>query len=428
MTPSRARPAPPFSPRAADPAEENRETEAFQSAAETSVSPLARRVEGGAPTLARPRAVPTICVGFLTPNLLLGGAEYWILGLLRRLDPRAFSLGGVAMMNNAPSELEVCREAASCTRIYGGPLHDCPADRAPDRCLVLRFPSLRDALAKVAADSDILIVWGLSHLDRYLGGLGFPGPIVLVSHGCGPATEKMLASSETFASHLVGVSAAAAASFHSKRVAVLHDGGDHERCRVTRSRDRTRDEWGALPTEKLVGYVGRFSWEKNPLAAARAVRRLGAGYRAVYIGSGWKEHEVKAAVLQLAPNAIFVPPVKQVGDALAALDAFVLASPSEGFSLSLTEAWLCGLPTVATRVGAIPELERAHGRLVVPVSVDASDEELSCAVRRALGEENRAVVERAREVAWRHYTADAMAKRWSDFLLQIYRPACPTLQ
>ncbi|OYV68294.1 MAG: hypothetical protein B7Z74_08470, partial [Deltaproteobacteria bacterium 21-66-5] len=232
---------------------------------------------------------------------------------------------------------------------------------------------------------------------------------------------------------------AAAAAFRDPRAIVIHNGADTARCAVTLPREETRRRWGAAEGDVLLGYVGRFSWEKTPLAAALAARELNEGrsaeqvyfggpalasslvppYRAVYIGGGAHEDEVKAQARAIAPNSIFVPPVEQIGDALAALDVFVLASRSEGFSLALTEAWLCGVPAVATRVGAVPELEASHAQLVVPVRVEASAQELAAAVRRAVSPDGRAVAERAKRVAWQHYTAQAMADRWSEFLVGV---------
>lgn len=246
---------------------------------------------------------------------------------------------------------------------------------------------------------------------------------MLVSHGAGSWTETILETSRDAADWLVGVSRPAAASFRAADATVIHNGGDHDRCRVTMPRESVRQAWGARIGECLVGYVGRYSWEKNPAAAAAAVRRLGPPYRAVYVGSGWKQEEVIACVRRLTPNAIFVPPMTDIGNVLNALDVMVLASPSEGFSLVLTEAWLCGTPAVATRVGAVPELEAIHGQLVTPVPVRATAEELAAAVKTAIAPENGSVVERAKSVAWRHYTARAMADRWTEFLSQIASPA-----
>jgi glycosyltransferase involved in cell wall biosynthesis len=277
-----------------------------------------------------------------------------------------------------------------------------------------------DAVARLAADSDVLIAWGLANLGDCLAGLPFRGRVVFVSHGACSWTRSLLATSAPAAHHCVAVSRAAAAPFGRRDVTVLHNGADADRCRQTRHSAEVRAQWGASPTEVLVGYVGRFSWEKNPLAAARAAQALGPGHRAVYVGTGWQEAEVKRDVLALAPDTIFVPPVTQIGDALCALDALVLASPSEGFSLALCEAWLCGLPTVATRVGAVPELEDEYGSLVVPVPVDPTPSQLGQAIRIAFSVETLPTVERARHMAWKHFTAEAMAARWTRFLTRVH--------
>ena len=97
----------------------------------------------------------------------------------------------------------------------------------------------------------------------------------------------------------------------------------------------------------------------------------------------------------------------------------MLASRSEGFSLALCEAWMCGVPTVATPVGAVPELKEQFGRLTVPVPIDPSEAELARAVRRAVSPENRVVVDHAQMVAQKHFTAEAMGRRWTDYVLKM---------
>lgn len=446
-------------------------------------------------------------VGFVTPNLVLGGAERWVLNMLRYLDGERISLSGVCLLSAAPADLEMCLEASQFAPVFGGPVArsgDRPEQGAEDRPEqqvvarpvdqpqqgdppehgavasspphlvalssplghrhgsapatgarsgdrleqdsppVIRLGSVREALAALCQRSDVIVAWGSAHFARLMAEQRFAGQVVVVAHGSAPSTVEMLASSQHAAHQLVGVSRASAAAFCNPRASVIHNGADAERCAVTVPREETRRAWGAAAGEILVGYVGRFSWEKNPLAAAVAVRELNWGaqrrtaeggyatfastaeggcatFRAVHVGGGAQEEDVKAKVRQIAPESIFVTPVEQIGDALAALDVFVSAAPSEGFSLALTEAWLCGVPTVATRVGAVPELEELHGQMVVPVSVGAGQAELATAVRRALSAENRPVVERAKQVAWRHYTAEAMGQRWTEFLVNVGR-------
>ena len=377
-------------------------------------------------------------VGFVTPNLVLGGAERWIVNLLRYLDRERVVPAGVALLNAAPADARMCAEAAEFAPLFGGPdgtrphpspLPDGEGEKDPhtgplregEADGVIRFESAEAALEALCQRSDVIVAWGSGHFARLMAARRFSGEVVIVAHGSAPSTARMLDGGKYAAQHLVGVSKAAAAAFRDSRAVVIHNGADHARCAPTVPRDETRRQWGAAQADLLLGYVGRFSWEKNPLAAALAARELGGRFRAVYVGGGAHENEVEAEVCAIAPNSIFVPPVEQIGDALAALDVFVLASPSEGFSLALTEAWLCGVPAVATRVGAVPELEELHGQMVVGVRVGASPGELAVAVRRALGPEGQAVAERAKRVAWQHYTAQAMAERWSEFLVKVGR-------
>lgn len=363
-------------------------------------------------------------MGFVTPNLVLGGAERWILNMLRYLDGDRIALSGVCLLNAAPADLEMCIDASQFAPVVGGPIFAAPGseqrlEQSPDSPPVIRLDSAFGALAVLCRRSDVIVAWGSQHFARLMAAQHFAGQVVVVAHGSAVSTVQMLRTSREAAHHLVGVSRAAAAAFQDPRARVIHNGADSARCAATMPREETRRRWGVSVGETLIGYVGRLSWEKNPLAAAQAVCELGPGHRAVYVGSGVHEEEVKARVRQIAPNSIFVPPIEQIGDALAALDVFLLASPSEGFSLALTEAWLCGVPAAATRVGAVPELEELHGQMVVPVSVGASPAELAAAVRRAVAAEGQAVARRAQAIAERHYTARAMADRWSEFLTSI---------
>ena len=69
-------------------------------------------------------------------------------------------------------------------------------------------------------------------------------------------------------------------------------------------------------------------------------------------------------------------------------DLFVLPSLSEGFPLTLLEAWAAKLPVVATRVGELPYLIRdeINGYLVEP----GSTQKLALAIVRALKNRNLA--------------------------------------
>ena len=199
---------------------------------------------------------------------------------------------------------------------------------------------------------------------------------------------------------------------------IIPNGVDPQRCEPLRQRDDVRREWGLLLHEIAVGFLGRLSPEKNPLAISHAVRALGPGYRAVYVGKGYGE-DMRPAARDLTPDAIFVPPMQQVGDALHALDCLIMASPAEGFSLALLEGLMAGLPVVTTPVGGVPDLQQDHGLSLTTVPVHPTPIQLATAVQQAISSVNRVFVQRAQAVAMNDYTARTMAQRWANFLQKI---------
>jgi hypothetical protein len=112
-----------------------------------------------------------------------------------------------------------------------------------------------------------------------------------------------------------------------------------------------------------------------------------------------------------------------VGSALAAFDVFSHPSEHEGFSNSIAEAWLAGVPTVYTRdTGAIPDL----GELGVSVGPQADGAELAMALQRAYGDQ--AMVQRARQVIQSRFLIHHNVQRWTDYLLQVAgEPSRPRL-
>lgn len=100
----------------------------------------------------------------------------------------------------------------------------------------------------------------------------------------------------------------------------------------------------------------------------------------------------------------------------AEADVYVQASHQEGMPLAVLEAMGWGLPVVATRVGALPEVltDDVEGRLVPalnpPVLAEAVGSMVACGVerRRVMGLAGRARVEQRHSLARFHETVDEL--------------------
>lgn len=118
-----------------------------------------------------------------------------------------------------------------------------------------------------------------------------------------------------------------------------------------------------------VACVGRLVPVKRHRDAIAAIPRCHASVTLHLIGDGPLRGELEAQASATAPGrVIFHGETTEVQRLLAAFDAFLMPSESEGFPNALLEAMAAGLPCVATRAGGIPEiLEDGRNGLLVPV-------------------------------------------------------------
>lgn len=335
-------------------------------------------------------------VAIITPSLKLGGAERCMVDLARWLDRDKLDVLGLGILTGR-CDLQLLHKAASQGPVYVG----------------------RAACSLMLRQADVMVCWALSELP-----VDSPPCTVFVSHSGHPRTESV----ESFARagiHIAAVSEWAASTFPpGVKYTVLHNGVETERLKPRLGREAMRAQLGLQPGEVSLGFVGRASHDKGILAVPRAARALGTWHRSVIVGMC--SASMRTEISAIDPRAVFVEPVEHLGDIYASLDCFMLASKSEAFSLSLIEAWLTGVPVVATLVGAIPELEAVHGTLVWPVEFDDSPDDLACCVYDAVRPHNSEVmVARAKALAEREFTAKAMGRRWTDYLLSLMAAEVP---
>lgn len=335
-------------------------------------------------------------VGFLTPTLKSAGAERWVETMIRSFDERIVRTVGILLMSKNAKKDEPMALALS------------------DRYPVL---TTSDDLSPLM-DADVLIIWGIGRLQKELD--AYPGLTVYVSHTSTDAGRLMNSKAVQSMDYFVAVSQKSADFFPKNTCCtVLHNGIDLKRLNPTVSRKETRSNWGVKDGCCAVGFVGRPHPDKHPELVAKACNLLDEGYVPVFVGEF--DQRVRSELKGYCDRSLFLGHVDEIGDVYNALDVFVLPSDHEAMNLALCEAWASGVPAVATPVGAVTELEEMFNKqLVVRIPVAGSAEQVADAIVKAHYGDDELKLE-ARWLARQHFSADAMARRWTSYLLAITR-------
>jgi glycosyltransferase involved in cell wall biosynthesis len=180
-----------------------------------------------------------------------------------------------------------------------------------------------------------------------------------------------------------------------ERLRVLYTGIDTRQFHPLSPQERRqiRLELDISPTAPVLCLAGRFYPVKGQAEMTRMMqhivaRRADCVLLLVGSGPGRTACEHLARELQLTDNILFLGHRDDVGRLLAAADAAVVPSSSEGLSRFAIEANLCGLPVVAYACGGVAEAlaDSRCGILVPPGDVPA----FIAAVDRALAEHRSA--------------------------------------
>lgn len=124
-----------------------------------------------------------------------------------------------------------------------------------------------------------------------------------------------------------------------------------------------------LDDDLNVTYVGRFSEEKGIVYLIKSLDYLDEG-KLFLAGGGPQEVQLKRLARKFEGRVYFLGRVKHDNVPLIhnAMDVFVLPSISmEGFSNSMLEALACGLPVVATPIGAAPDVVKPELGVIVGI-------------------------------------------------------------
>ena len=198
------------------------------------------------------------------------------------------------------------------------------------------------------------------------------------------------------------------AGIPSSRLHPVYNGVDQS-CFHPGGRAAARSELGLRENAPVVLFVGNFYDIKNPLTLLHAHSLLVAhpglqNCTLLLVGGGPLETQMRtlAAELGTISRVHFAGRQDPQGVALRmqAANALCLPSDNEGVPNVILEAFTCGLPVVASRVGGIPEVHttEALGQLVPPRDPQA----LAAALIKVLRNppSRGAIVEHARQFTW----------------------------
>ncbi|MEZ6122834.1 MAG: glycosyltransferase [Planctomycetaceae bacterium] len=147
------------------------------------------------------------------------------------------------------------------------------------------------------------------------------------------------------------------------RVEVIYNGVDLKALAspTADARQRIRGEFGLSPDDFVAIQVARLHELKDHQTAVKAIdaaRKVSPDIRLLIVGDGDRRRLIEATIAErgLQQHVMLAGSRSDVADLLAASDAFLMSSISEGIPLTIIEAMAAGLPVVSTAVGGIPEM------------------------------------------------------------------------
>jgi mannosyltransferase len=226
--------------------------------------------------------------------------------------------------------------------------------------------------------------------------------------------------------HVIATSQKTAGYLERPADVILH-GIDVESFTPPEDRAALRARLG-LPEGVLIGCYGRIRAQKGTgdfVEAMIPVLRDNPEALGLVMGRATSEHATyesdlkqRVAAAGLADRLLFLPevPVHEMADWYRALDLFVAPQRWEGFGLTPLEAMACGVPCIATTVGAFPELLTEQTGTLVP-SEDTPA--LTAAITRYAADP--ALRQQQGEAARRHVAQNFRIEQEAEAIMAVYR-------
>jgi glycosyltransferase involved in cell wall biosynthesis/SAM-dependent methyltransferase len=189
--------------------------------------------------------------------------------------------------------------------------------------------------------------------------------------------------------------------------------------------DRTHilGELGIQPGAFIAGFSGRLAEEKDPEAFLEIARKCRRDSRFVFLmtGAGPLTDVVRRRIEKLAlGDALrFLGQVEKVSEIMSAYDVLILPSRFDGRPIAVLESLALGVPVIASRVGALPELvqDGVTGFLCEPGDTAAFAEKIRWLA--AHPDEHRHMKTAARAFAEAELDARRMFERYEEAIRDV---------
>jgi len=320
-------------------------------------------------------------------KLSCGGADRWAVDLVNNLDKFQVDYQGLFIADTKDNYAPFIEESQKA-----GPVL-----------------SLEENIDKLNS-CDIVLYWGNPDLFRNI-----KTQKVCTLHGSADWVQVCSKKAEEHGDLRAVVSKRITKIFPtSENIPVIRNGVDVDRCIAKIPAQKIYEDLGLDPSQLIIGYIGRIAREKGPLRVAETARYLGNKTVPVFIGPVISK-QLEKDIREIAPNAIILPPQRNIGDFLQIFDCYILSSFAEGNALGLLEAFAAGVPVVATYVGALPELTDEYGELCVSVPPYSDARSFAGAVLQAISPDNYHRIATAQNIVNTFYTAKQMGYNWSRY-------------
>lgn len=297
-------------------------------------------------------------------NAIVGGMETYTRNLIANLPPEEYDLTCILPYESAYT---ASLRDLGC-RVYITPIHDDPLWRSIEMSVEVIRQNRIDVIHANLANAHTLagIVGRITNT-----------PTVATIH------SRSLWIQELSVARLTGMNLitvcqeayaqALATGMAAENLTLIPNGVDTRRFHPSRSGDAFRASIGVDPDTRLVGFVGRMSWEKGPDKFVQVAQRIHQHVPDVHfamVGEGPVEPDIRAMIEQmgLEDHVHLAGLRRDVETCYPAFDVLVQTSRSEAMPLALLEAMASGIPVVAIAVGGVAELVESGttGLLISP--------------------------------------------------------------